>query len=651
MCSIAGYLSFVRPMLDVGRLGAMNRALAHRGPDGSGMFVAAGGAGGATAFVGEGGGGQAFEHAVGLGHNRFSIVDLSPAGQQPFVSACGRWAVTFNGEIYNHRQLRPELETAGWRFRSRCDTEVLLAGFAIWGEECFRRLNGFWAAAFWDNQRGSLLLTRDRFGEAPLFYTRREGVLYFASEIPALIAPLGMRPVIGLQAVSNYLHHGLTDLGGETFFEGIHHFPPASVATVRSDGTLDVRQYWRPPERRLTERQLPAEEAVVRCRELLTTATSLRLQADVPVGFQLSGGMDSSALVAFAAGTGHRLSAYTVSYPGTKHDEFPFAKAVAEHYPGLVDHQEVRDPGAEFWPNADEIVGRYAEPFAGPNHYTQQMIWQSMRQRGIKVVVNGGAGDELLAGYRRDFHSAFLRGLMLGGRLGRAWGEAAALSEEPLPMMSAGVIRRLLAALGGGGTGGAEGQVAFSSPGSAVHYLPKELVPLASMPAPWTDTARSFDERIAHCMSDWRLSAYCKAGNITSLAVPVEVRLPFLDHQVADFAFALPRTYLIRDGWMKWILRKAAEPLLPAGVVWRKRKMGFPFRYGQWCRESRPAFEELVAGSTNPYIDHRHLLTVWEALAERNPIFLWRCMSLSLWWRKCVEGKSLSGLAGRRSAA
>lgn len=621
----------------------MNRALEHRGPDGRGIYIASGaplGKAGALNQLEQG-----FPHMLGLAHNRFAIFDPTPAGDQPWISADGRYAMVFNGEIYNHAQLRPELEARGHQFRSSCDTEVLMAAFALWGESCFERLNGFWAAAIWDNHTGTLVLTRDRFGEAPLYYTFRDGTLYFASEIPALLAVLGRESFqISDQAVSDYLYHGLADLGGETFYEGIRQLPPASVARVRADGMLDVRRFWALPTKRKSESALPLAEAIEGLRGALTRATSLRLQADVPVGFQLSGGMDSSALVALAAAGGQKLSAFTVSYPGTNHNEFPFAQAVAEMYPGQVTHHELRDPGGEFWAHADGVVARYAEPFSGPNAFTQQLAWQAMRDQGIKVVVSGGAGDELLAGYRRDFHDPFIRHLLEHGRPWAAMAESAALSEEPVGRWSRANWKRLKRAMAGGaGVNTPAGQVAVSTPGSAMHYLPADLMPTLRLPAPRLDQARSLKLRLRHIMTDWRMNYWLKIGNISSLAVPVELRLPFLDHKVAEMAFSLPFTYLIRDGWMKWILRKVAEPLLPAEVVWRKKKMGFPFPYTAWGKGSKGPFAAAIGNTQVPWLSMPKLMGSWDVLAEKNPIFLWRCMSLALWYRRCVENKSLDG--------
>jgi asparagine synthase (glutamine-hydrolysing) len=653
MCSIAGYLRTHRPAGDAGTAQRMLDRMSRRGPDGRGIYLAEGGPRGHAGELLTGR--PAFEHRLALAHNRFAVTDPSPAGHQPFLSPDGRYALIFNGEIYNHRALRPELSASGWRFRSQCDTEVLLAALIHWGDSAFSRFNGTWALAFWDNHTAQLLLSRDRFGEAPLFLASMPGGagIAFASEIHALMAACdsASHPVRS-QAVSDYLFHGLTDLGGQTFHEGIRQLPAASFMRVSAGGSTEPVAYWSLPERRYTPRQLPVAEAVAQVRSSLTDAMTLRLRSDVPVAFQLSGGVDSSALAALAAASGAKFDAFTVSYPGTRFDEFPFARQVVERFPGLISHHELRDPGDEFWDDVDSVVANYGEPFSGPNAHTQQLTWRRMRSQGIRVVVGGGAGDEVFAGYRRDFHGLFLAQLLRSGQVVPAVREAALLSEQPVRALSPAALRRLRDALRPALPRPAAGCVAVSSPGSAFHDLPIELLPTsAALPKPSVESSAHFDDRIRSLLTYWRMPYYCKIANLSSLSVPVELRLPFLDHELVELAFRLPAVYLIRDGWMKWILRKSAEHVLPPEVTWRRKKMGFPFPYSDWTLRSREPFLNAIGDSKPDYLDLGRLTNHWEALSRLNPIFLWRCMSYALWHRRCVEGHALQPAGNIRSAA
>ncbi len=349
-------------------------------------------------------------HDVALGQSRFSIVDLSPAGHQPFWSSNRRVCVIFNGEIYNHIELRHELERAGHVFRSSSDTEVLVQSYQRWGTECFKRFVGFWAIALYDASRRAVLLGRDRIGKAPLYAARHGGVLWFASEIPAILSATGRSAfAIREQAVADFMAHSSRNVDHQTFYEGIGSFPNACFAWVQADGTFEPREYWRLPARRRSEREMPIEEAVGEFRRRLFDAVSLRMRANVPIGFELSGGLDSSCLVAAAADSGRRVHAYTVSFPGTTADEEPYARLIHERYPDAVDYTVLRPPADDFWAEADEYVGRIAEPFHAPNILTNRGIWRAMAARGIRASINGAAGDESWGGYFNDYYDPFLR--------------------------------------------------------------------------------------------------------------------------------------------------------------------------------------------------------------------------------------------------
>jgi asparagine synthase (glutamine-hydrolysing) len=310
MCGISGYFSFSGPVEDTSFLRVLNRAVAHRGPDGEGMaFVRRGGAallllvGERTALTPDL---PAWKedlkvvHDAALGHRRFAIIDPSAGGHQPFWSVDGAVGVCFNGEIYNYRELKRELQAEGHVFATRSDAEVLLHAYRQWGEGCFERMRGFWALALWDARWG-LLLSRDRLGKAPLYYARHAGRLWFCSEIKGLraVAGSGAFPP-RLEAVRQFVRAGLRDVGDETFFQGIRTFPKASHAWVKPDGSFEARSFWAPPAHRLSRGDLGEDEALRGLEERLVTAVDLRLRADVPIGLELSGGLDSSALAALA---------------------------------------------------------------------------------------------------------------------------------------------------------------------------------------------------------------------------------------------------------------------------------------------------------------------------------------------------------------
>jgi asparagine synthase (glutamine-hydrolysing) len=433
MCGIAGYVLHGPLATGVTRLTGMLGALAHRGPDDEGLtlFDPASGARqdlvtAASARDAHGrdtvGGVAALPHSIALGHRRFSIIDLSGAAHQPFCSRDGRVWAAFNGEIYNYVEVRRELAGRGAVFATDSDTEVLVEAYREWGVECFRRFNGFWALTLYDAARGEVLLARDRIGKAPLYLTRTPEGLFWASEIKGLMAGLGRGAfAVDAQAVDDFVVHGWRDLFDETFYRGVATFPAASYAWVRPDGEWTPTRYWEVPRHRRTEREVPVGEAATRLRELLADAVRIRLRADVPVGLDLSGGMDSSSIVALAT---HQvrdapLRVFTLSYPGSAFDELPWADLVFERYRGSLVRTVLEPTNEDFLSSLDRFVALMDEPFHDLALLGHQDIWRSMRDSGIRVSLNGAAGDEALAGYGSDYFEPYLRHLARSGRIGR----------------------------------------------------------------------------------------------------------------------------------------------------------------------------------------------------------------------------------------
>ena len=638
MCGLSGYLAFSGPVEDAGILRRMNAALTHRGPDGEGLAFIRRAADGPSAFtfgrsplspstLPEWTEGLSLPHDLALGHRRFAILDLTPHGHQPFISEDGRYVLTFHGEIYNHTELREELSREGHVFKTRGDAEVLLRAFLHWREKCFAKLRGFWALAIWDAERRALLLSRDRMGKAPLYYARHEGKLWWSSEIKGLLAGApALRNNTNSEAVRRFVVGGLRDFGDETFYEGIRTFPRAAYAWVDAAGNFEPQTFWELPARRLSPQELSPEEAASGLRERLEAAVKLRLRADAPLGLELSGGLDSSAIAALAATghTGEPLQAFTVSFPGTAWDESPFARKVAERYPNSLRLQTlVPESGSVL----NELSGFHAqmdEPIHSPNMILNRDIWKRMAALGIRVSLNGAAGDEMLAGYASEYFGPYMRRLLVRGNLPRAfhelWLQSERASANPVAW-----LRQLWSLL----PESTRQKLRPNRPDTSLDplLLSREPLPMAS---------NEIEKRLTDNLGPFKMNYWLRSGNAASMGVPMEVRLPFLDADVAEWACRLPVEYLIRDGWLKWALRKAVDPLLPAEVVWRKVKMGFPFPLAEWLRESRPGFEYLRRGEGPFFLDREKLFASYDALVRRHPAYLWRCLSALLWWENCV---------------
>lgn len=651
MCGLSGYFAFSNPVEETSSLWSMNRAVAHRGPDGEGASFIHTRTGRILHLAGErtrmvpadlpaGTTMPHVGHDIALGHRRFAILEMTPAGHQPVAVAEGRVVLSFQGEIYNHEELRAELTALGHVFRARGDAEVLAHAWLEWGEGCFERLRGFWAMALWDGRpkdqdatgsQGALWLARDPIGKAPLYLGRASGRLWWSSEIKGVRAGAGRNAFPArADAVSEFVGAGLRDFGDMTFFEGITSFPAGSVARVNADGTFAPRRYWASPRTRWRATEISPHEAVRELATRLEDAVSLRLRADVPVGVELSGGMDSSAIAALAArarSAAQPLAAFTVAFPGTPWDESVYARRVADHYRDRVTLTTlVHDNGASgaAAPAAMAAFHRdMDEPFHSPVLALNREIWQRMAAAGIRVDLNGAGGDEVFAGYGHEYLGPFARGLMARGRPVRALQELAAFSERDARGAHAWIRAALWMAP-------EAWRKRLRPPGP-----PAALDPLR-IPAPSRTASDRFERRLLDHLGEWKMNYWLRSGNTATMGVPIEARLPLLDTRVIEWAARLPGEYLIRDGWLKWVLRRALDPHLPPDVTWRKVKMGFPFPLTEWLRAARPHFETLGHGEDPPHLDRAKVFAAYDRLAQTHPAYLWRCLSVLLWWDECM---------------
>jgi len=567
MCGIAGFLGSG----DRGDLEAMTARLAHRGPDADGFFV---------------------EEGVHLGHRRLSIVDLG-GGAQPMSSSDGRLVVVFNGEIYNHRELRAELSARGHVFLTdHSDTEVLLHGWREWQEGLVGRLNGMWAFAIWDKDARRLFLSRDRFGKKPLYYFQRNGTFAFASELTALLRhPLAPRSESELARVK-FLALGMIP-APHSAIQGIWKLPAAHNLDVRTD-RLQISRYWRyvlePEEPAATGDDL-AEEL----RELVGRATKRRLMADVPLGIFLSGGIDSSLVAALAARElgGPSLRTFTIGFSEPSFDESGPARRMAE-FLGTNHRQETLslDAAVDVLP---QIFERLDEP-QGDSSLLPTWLLCRFARREVTVALGGDGGDELFAGYD-PFRALRLAGIY-SRVVPRPLHKAIRLVAARLPVSHANIswdfkIKRTLRGL--------SHPPRLWNPVWMGALEPDELARVTESPFRveeiYGEAIRAWDE----CASDSPLDRalqffteiYLQDGILAkadraSMMNSLEVRSPFLDIEVADFARKLPGRFKLRGGTTKYLLKRAAAPLLPPDIIDRKKK-GFGSPIGPWLRSGRIA--------------------------------------------------------------
>lgn len=636
MCGITGYYSQNVYESKTNKIVDMTNLIKHRGPDDEGyvfidtsdnIFIDTSGEDSPDIIK------EKFKdvkslneirHNLAFGHRRYAIIDLSPGGHQPFWDENHSVCVSFNGEIYNYIELKEELEKKGYKFVTTSDTEVLIKSYIEWGEKCFEKFNGTWAVSIYDTQKKKLLLSRDRIGKNPLYYTIRDNTLYWSSEIKSLLHVCGVDSFsINKQAIYDFINYGLRDLDNSTFWNEIHTLPAATYVWIDDSLKFQEHIYWTIPTKRLQPSEISLDDAKMRLRNLLVDALNIRLRSDIPVGFALSGGMDSSSLLALFTQMLHKHTvSFTVKFTQEDANEEPFACMVAERCGKLVDYRVVEPSFNDFWKDADDYVWLIEEPFHSPNVHVEQMIQKKLKSEGFGVMINGNGGDEVLAGYEHLYFHLYLDYILDKSKL--------AFIRESLSW-----IGKDLKALN-------RTAISILSLHPKIKCLVKKCVKREDSFMRNIDGVNSrtlpnnFNDLMIGNMGQWLMNYWLRVGNKSYFGIPLETRSPFLDYRLVEFTFTLPPEYLIYNGWHKYILRKTVEDLLPKGVTWRKNKMGFPFPYSEWLKSSKHIIENNVKNINCPYVDIEKLFDKYDCIVESDPVLLWRYVSLLLWWKRVI---------------
>jgi asparagine synthase (glutamine-hydrolysing) len=623
MCGISGVFRFDRsdvPPEDVAAVLQMSLVQRHRGPDDDGLGL--------------------YPHCA-LGSRRLSILDLSPHGHMPMLSADGRLALVHNGEIYNYVELRDELRSLGHAFRSDGDTEVIMRAYDQWGDACVEHFVGMWAFALMDLERHTLVLSRDRLGIKPLYVSQTPSGLVFASEIKAIVAyqrHRGVPVVANESSIATYVATGLVDGLEDTFFAGVKRFPSAGVARVTPDG-VQTRIFWSLPARAGALRASLNGSAHVpgvfeQVEQTLDEAVRVHLRSDVPVGVCLSGGLDSSAVVGLASRHIPRVKTFTVYFDdGPEFDERDHARAIVRQFGADASEQLVR--ADDLTNTLQRIVWHLDEPSLALGVLPQWHVMELAHQQ-VKVVLDGQGGDEVFAGYMNYFPQ-HLYGV-LGSRpavfpsevaaIGRlhGWAQARSAARSAVAMR----VRTPLA------------PTVERTPDAQL--LAPDLRQLADVAHDeWRLWPRVFDDWLTNVLywelTRTRLPALLRYEDRLSMAFSIESRVPFLDHRLVELAFAMPGSLKVHAGWSKYALRRALQPLLPERVVWRRDKKGFPTPVGNWLRDDRGA--AALALLQDPRRRTRHLFPTAtldaEIAAHREHRAdrswqLWRALSTELWF-------------------
>jgi asparagine synthase (glutamine-hydrolysing) len=631
MCGIAGHVGPTAREL----LPAMLGLLKHRGPDDSGIYSS---------------------DDVGLGMTRLAIIDLV-TGQQPMSDPTGRYWIVFNGEIYNFRQLRTMLEADGRAFRTRSDTEVILQSYVAWGEACVERLRGMFAFAIWDAAQRRLFLARDRLGKKPLYYWHRGHLLLFASEPKALLCHPAVSRALDWPAFQHYLAFGYTP-AARSIFDSIHKLPPAHTATL-VDGRLTLTRYWRLPAASPSvphDRGL-AESAVV-MRDELREAVRLRLESDVPLGVFLSGGIDSSAVVATMREiTSGRIATFSVGFGGgaaPSYDELPYARLVARRFE-TDHHEEILEPDVRAL--IPTIVRAFDEPFADSSAIPTSIVAQATA-RHVKVALSGIGGDETFGGYPRYLG---LRVSQLHGRLPR-WlrhGVRAVASRLPDSGGSRNWSDRVRRFTAEPDATPGDRYIGWTRFFSDAELATLARPALAARLEPFLNASRraafaaGADGDPVDGAFRVDLDAYLPDDLLTmadrmSMSHSLEVRAPFCDHRLVEASLGLASRTKMPRGRLKALLKTAFAGVLPDEVL-SHPKQGFMIPLGDWLRRDlRPTLDELLAPDR---IRARGLFEV-EAVerlkrehlsgARTHADRLWTLMMAEVWMREYLDQHGLA---------
>ena len=618
MCGICGFAGAG----DRGILASMNEAMVHRGPDAGGLW-------------------NDTQESVYLGHRRLSIIDLS-GGAQPMWTADGALGIVFNGEIYNHLELREELIRSGHHFLTdHSDTEVLLHGYRQWGRELPTRLNGMWAFALYDRERREIFLSRDRFGKKPLFYSLQNKTFAFASELRALIRHPQIMAGIHQRSLKKYFAYGYIP-APSTLYRQIFKLPGGHNLLLKLDAmTCRVSTYWDfvlEPFERLPAH--PEDEWGEEIRDLLRKSVRRRLISDVPLGVFLSGGIDSSAITAFAAEAAGqaRMKSFCIGFEEASFDETKYARIIAERY--HTEHCEEIFSMERARGLLPEIVGKLDEPMGDSSLMPTYLLCQETRKH-VTVALSGDGGDELFAGYDpfRALRMATWYDRLIPGPVHQAIRmTVAALPSTHRNMSLDFRLKRTLRGL--------------SYPRRLWNAVwlgpldPRDLEALFREPTDIEDVYSEAIEQWDACkqgnLVDKTLQFYTKLylqddilvkADRASMMNSLEVRAPFLDIELVDFVRKIPHSYKYRNGQTKYILKKALEPVLPREILYRAKK-GFGVPIGRWFQEGSLSLDShgVYPDFHAPYIvkmveDHR-------ACREDHRAFLWNVWLLGSWSKK-----------------
>ena len=632
MCGICGiFHSERRQSVSRDTLAAMNGQIIHRGPDDAGFFV---------------------EENVGLAMRRLSIIDIQ-TGHQPITNEDQTLWIVFNGEIYNHQELRKDLEPRGHRYRTKSDTETIVHLYEQYGDDCVKHLRGMFAFAIWDRPRRRLYIARDRLGIKPLYYYYDGKILLFGSEIKAILAHPGVKPEFNRGTLAEYLAFGYIT-GAQTMYAGIRKLLPGHILTLDERGPLETLPYW-DLEVTVGDGNRSHEYYVSRYRELLEECVSSHLMSDVPLGVFLSGGLDSSAVAALTTKIRKEpIETFSVGYGEEPYSELPYARTIASHLKSK--HHEVKLGRDEFFQVLPRLIWHEDEPIAWPSSVALYFVARLARER-VTVVLTGEGSDETLGGYIRYPWT------LLNSRMDRVYRTLTpsalrallrkVINDGPLSPTTKRKLEHTFLVRDGASWPSFYFDNFYSafSASEQKEFLTPEAArsagdAYAGSISYWDHSSGELLHRLLYTDIKTYLVELLMKQDQMSMAASIESRVPFLDHVLVEFTASIPAKYSTKGLAGKCILKSAVADLLPEAIVHRK-KMGFPTPWAYWLKG--PQLDDLEHLLLEPQTLERGLFSaeiLKSMFAEHRAGHrdhgnrIWRLLNLELWLRVCVDGES-----------
>jgi asparagine synthase (glutamine-hydrolysing) len=609
MCGINGFT-----WKDADLIEKMNLVLQHRGPDDQSTYI---------------------DDKVSLGHCRLAIIDLSPAGRQPKCNEDASIWIVFNGEIYNFQEIRSLLEMAGHRISSNSDTEVIIHADEEWGTDCVERFNGMWAFAIYDKKKGTIFLSRDRFGVKPLYFCQDEKGLIFSSEIKGILQHSISR-IPNDKVVYDFLILGFVDHSPDTFFQDINRLMPGeSMIYDLSRGVTNKFRWYDLANRLLDAGKITEEVAAKRIRDLFEDSVRYRLISDVPVGSCLSGGIDSSAIVHAMRNLKDdgEIKTFSMVFPGKKQDESTFIDEVVAAT--KVEAHKVSPSTEDLLGDLYDLIRTQEEPFGSLSIYGQYKVMHLANRSGMKVLLDGQGSDEIFAGYF-IYYKYYLFESLLHLRIGEAI-ETAKRMKSKLQDMVLFPAMTILSKLGL-----SQGILRNLWLSRMKHLKGFEGLQLAN---PLTDRGFDLNRALYSDLTRYSVPQLLRYEDKNSMRWSIESRVPFLDYRLVELAMSLPSSYKIKKGTTKYILRKAMKGLVSDRILERKDKIGFATPDESWMRtpEFASLMERLIDSeefSLRKYWNPEEVKRLYQEHTggQRNhEEALWRIASVELWLKLFID--------------